>query len=221
MAYIISRKNSQHMNKLIGTISRKLVYMIAGLLLTSAATTAAKAEKGHVLIIPAANNIKSNHYYDDYIAKEMGVAVDSLDYYFNGSVTRHLQALHDGDLEYTLVPETEKIAVTEDIEISGEAEASVASVDKMSIDEYHTLLEKNKSEFLLVINQHYLKKMESGTMNTVFHIVSYTLFDKDKKQVNTSSLYYSTMKLDKPNKMESQLKKTASKIASKLEKAVS
>lgn len=200
---------------------RKLVQVVAGVAFISMTSMTAKAGKGHVLIITAADNIKSNHYYDDYIAKEMGVAVDSLDYYFNGSVTRHLQSLHEGALEYTLLSETDLPAVKDDIEISGEAEGSVASVDKMSLEEYHSLLEKNHTEFLLVINQHYLKKMESGTMNTVFHIVSYTLFDKDKKQLNTSSLYYSTIKLDKPNKMESQLKKTAAKMASKLEKAVS
>lgn len=199
----------------------KLVQIFAGIAFISMTSMTAEAGKGHVLIITAADNIKSNHYYDDYIAKEMGVSVDSLDYYFNGSVTRHLQSLHEGALEYTLLSENDQPAVKEDIEISGEAEGSVASVDKMSLEEYHSLLEKNHTEFLLVINQHYLKKMESGTMNTVFHIISYTLFDKDKKQLNTSSLYYSTIKLDKPNKMESQLKKTAAKMASKLEKVVS
>jgi hypothetical protein len=202
-------------------MSHKLVQIFAGIAFISMTSMTAEAGKGHVLIITAADNIKSNHYYDDYIAKEMGVSVDSLDYYFNGSVTRHLQSLHEGALEYTLLSENDQPAVKEDIEISGEAEGSVASVDKMSLEEYHSLLEKNHTEFLLVINQHYLKKMESGTMNTVFHIVSYTLFDKDKKQLNTSSLYYSTIKLDKPNKMESQLKKTAAKMASKLEKVVS
>jgi len=200
---------------------RKLLQVVAGIVFVSMTAMAAAAAKGHVLIITAVDNIKSNHYYDDYIAKEMGVAVDSLDYYFNGSVTRHLQSLHEGALEYTLLPEADLSVVKDDIEISGEAESSVASVDKMSLEEYHSLLEKNKTEFLLVINQHYLKKMESGTMNTVFHIVSYTLFDKDKKQLNTSSLYYSTIKLDKPGKMESQLRKTAAKMASKLEKVVS
>lgn len=209
------------MKTLMKIMFRKLVQVVAGIAFISMTSMTAEAGKGHVLIITAADNIKSNHYYDDYIAKEMGVAVDSLDYYFNGSVTRHLQSLHEGVLEYTLLPETDLPAVKDDIEISGEAEGSVASVDKMSLEEYHSLLEKNNTEFLLVINQHYLKKMESGTMNTVFHIVSYTLFDKDKKQLNTSSLYYSTIKLDKPNKMESQLKKTASKMASKLEKIVS
>jgi hypothetical protein len=202
-------------------MSHKLVQIFAGIAFISMTSMTAEAGKGHVLIITAADNIKSNHYYDDYIAKEMGVSVDSLDYYFNGSVTRHLQSLHEGALEYTLLSESDQPSVKEDIEISGEAEGSVASVDKMSLEEYHSLLEKNHTEFLLVINQHYLKKMESGTMNTVFHIVSYTLFDKDKKQLNTSSLYYSTIKLDKPNKMESQLKKTAAKMASKLEKVVS
>ncbi|WP_129020599.1 hypothetical protein [Edaphocola flava] len=209
------------MIKLMKIMSHKLVQIFAGIAFISMTSMTAEAGKGHVLIITAADNIKSNHYYDDYIAKEMGVSVDSLDYYFNGSVTRHLQSLHEGALEYTLLSENDQPAVKEDIEISGEAEGSVASVDKMSLEEYHSLLEKNHTEFLLVINQHYLKKMESGTMNTVFHIVSYTLFDKDKKQLNTSSLYYSTIKLDKPNKMESQLKKTAAKMASKLEKVVS
>lgn len=210
----------EYMYTLVKRTASKLVKTCAGGCLWTMLALPVWAGKANVLMVTAADNIKSNHYYDDYIAREMGVKVDSLDYYFNGAVTRHLQSLHDSELEYVLLPEGEQAAVKGDIEVSGEAESSVASVDKMSMETYHALLEKNHSRFLLVINQHYLKKMESGTMNTVFHIVSYTLFDEDKKPVSSSSLYYSTIKLEKPQKMESQLKKTAAKIASRVEKLI-
>lgn len=176
--------------------------------------------KQNVLIISATNNIKSNHYYDDLIAKEIGVQVDSLDFYFNGEVKRNLIANEPSKMHFVTTISNEDLALlNQQLEIIGEGESSEASIDHISLTSYQTMLNKANTNYLLVINQHYLKKIDE-TMNTVYHIISYTLFDKDKQKVNSATQYYATMKLENVKVMVPLIKKTTSKIALKLNKSM-
>lgn len=171
-----------------------------------------------VLVVAADDNIKSNFYYEELIATEMGIKVDSLHYYFNGTVAAALIEHSDAEVQY-IHPATE-YELTEKIEVTGEGDESAASVKGLPIEAYRALLDKNKADYLLVINQHYLKKIEASGMNTLFHIVSFSLFDHNRNEVKTVYQNYSLIKLAKAEKMVPLIEKTSTKIASRINRII-
>lgn len=58
-------------------------------------------------------------------------------------------------------------------------------------------------------------------MRTVFHIVSYTLYDKDQKEVLSGNQFYTAMKLESADKMKQISRKSTAKIAASVAKSLS
>jgi hypothetical protein len=181
----------------------------------------AKKEKVQVLIIGLNDNVKSNYYYGKSIAEETGMQVDSIDQRFNQIIANNIAGALPNSL-CKFVTDTGKQAnqaLAAKIEFKGEAENCTSSLSNISTADYQQVLEQTQASYLLVINQHYLKRQEQP-MRTVFHIVSYTLYDKNQKEVFSGNQFYTSMKLESADKMAQISRKSTAKIAASVAKSL-
>ena len=174
-----------------------------------------------VVVIAAPENIKSNYFYPGLIAEHLHTSVDSLNYYLNTKFLEQLQLQCGKTLQFVDGSDQPSyFSIQGNIEVTGEGDVAKASISKIGTKDYNQLLLESQADYVLVINQHYFKKQEDGSMNTIFHIVSYTLFDSNQTIVSTSSQNYSVMKLLPANEMVALMKKPAGKMVQKIEKAL-
>ena len=89
----------------------------------------------------------------------------------------------------------------------------------MPTEELQKVLDNADADYLLVLNQHYLK-WQDQPLRTLFHIVSYTLFDKDKNEVYRGNNFFTCMNLENPDKLRKSSRKSSSKIASTIIKTL-
>ena len=64
--------------------------------------------------------------------------------------------------------------------LTGRARIAIPDLSAVPTEELQKVLDNADADYLLVLNQHYLK-WQDQPLRTLFHIVSYTLFDKDEK----------------------------------------
>lgn len=181
-------------------------------------STGATATK--VLIVGLNDNVKSNYYVDNMIVEETGIQADSIDQEYNGIISRNIAAAADGNC--TFVPGNNDHSYDEligKISVTGEGEDCNSNLSAISAAELQTALQHADASYLLVLNQHYLK-WQKEPMHTVFHIVSYTLYDKDRKQVLSGNQYFTTISLEKPEKLAQLSRKSTSRIASSVTKSL-
>jgi hypothetical protein len=183
-------------------------------------TRAASASTTKVLIVGLNDNVKSNYYVDNMIVEETGIQADSIDQEYNSIISRNIAAAADGSC--TFVPGNNDASYNEmigKISVTGEGEDCTSSLANISAAELQTALQHADASYLLVLNQHYLK-WQKEPMHTVFHIVSYTLYDKDRKQVLSGNQYFTTMSLEKPEKLKQLSRKSTSRIASSIARSL-
>ncbi|KEQ30383.1 hypothetical protein [Pedobacter antarcticus] len=177
------------------------------------------AKKGEVqiLIVGLNDNIRSNYYYDASIAEETGINVDSVVRKFNTIIAKNIaEALPKSACKFiTENSQSTSEKLADKIEFHGEGENCNSSLSKIPVDTYKEALNKENAKYLLVINQHYLKRQEQP-MRTVFHIVSYTLYDQDQKEVLTGNQFFTSMKLESAEKIKQISRKSTAKIASSI-----
>ena len=181
-----------------------------------------KKEAVQILIVGLNDNVKSNYYYDERIAEETGMQVDSIVHHFNQIIAKNI-AEAPSKSACKFVAHTDQVAMAafaEKIELKVEGEHSSSNLSKIPAADYHKALDQANSSYLLVINQHYLKRQEQP-MRTVFHIVSYTLYDKDQKEVLSGNQFYTAMKLESADKMKQISRKSTAKIAASVAKSLS
>ncbi len=173
-----------------------------------------------VLIVGLHHNVKSNYYYDDMIAKETGMQADSIDHHYNRIIAANIvSATPNGAYRFITATEQTCLKVTEKIAVHGEGESCNSDLNKVSQEEFQQLLNNTHAEYLLVLNQHYLKWQEKP-MRTLFHIISYTLYNKDRKQVYTGNQFFTAMKLEPAERVTQISRKSSSKIATSITKAL-
>ncbi len=180
-----------------------------------------KKEEVQILIVGLNDNVKSNYYYDERIAEETGMRVDSIVHHFNQIIAQNIaEAPSKNSCKFvTTTDQKSMAAIAEKIELKGEGENCSSSLANIPAADYHQALNQTNSNYLLVINQHYLKRQEQP-MRTVFHIVSYTLYDKDQKEVFSGNQFYTAMKLESADKMKQISRKSTAKIAASVAKSL-
>lgn len=178
-------------------------------------------EMARVLIIGLNDNIKSNYYYDETIAEETGIPLDSINKQFNSIIAANIAAALPGNSCKFVIATDNNILreIAEQIKVTGEAENSVSTLSNLPTETFQKTLEQAQAGYLLVINQHYLKRQEKP-MRTVFHIVSYTLYDKNKIEIFSGNQFFTSMKLENSDKMKQISRKSTSKIASSIIKTL-
>ncbi|WP_029905067.1 hypothetical protein [Prevotella sp. 10(H)] len=174
-----------------------------------------------ILIVGLTDNVKSNHFYDDWIAEETGMKVENIDSEYNYIIADNIASTGSQE-NYKFIPISDDQVcekITQGIKVEGEGEGCHSDLSNVLENDLQDLLNKSDADYLLVLNQHYLKYQERP-MNTIFHIVSFTLFDKNKKDLLHGNNYFTSINLEKPEKVRKISRKSTSKIASSIIKTL-
>jgi hypothetical protein len=180
-----------------------------------------KKEEVQILIVGLNDNLKSNYYFDEVIEKEIGMNGDSVEHLYNSIIAKNIAtALPNSSCKFVAGIDNKQFEeYAEKVEVAGDGEECVSNLTKVPTAEFQQTLKQTGSNYLLVLNQHYLKRQEKP-MRTVFYIVSYTLYDQNKKEVYSGNQFFTSMKLESPDKVRQISRKSTSKIASSIAKSL-
>ena len=155
-----------------------------------------------ILIVGLHDNVKSNYFYNGMIAENIAASVKN------------------GDCKFIPANATQVTGqVLNEIKVNGESEDCYSDLSAVPTEELQKVLDNADADYLLVLNQHYLK-WQDQPLRTLFHIVSYTLFDKDKNEVYRGNNFFTCMNLENPDKLRKSSRKSSSKIASTIIKTL-
>lgn len=174
-----------------------------------------------VLIVGLKDNVRSNYFYKGMIAEETGMQADSVDFIYNQIIAENI-AGNTKNKAYKFVLANENSIPAdffEEVKINENEEECASDLSSVPLDEMRKIMNDADADYLLVLNQHYLK-WQDQPLRTLFHIVSYSLFDKDKKEIITGNNFFTCMNLEEPNKIRKMSKKSSVKIASNVIKAL-
>ncbi len=171
-----------------------------------------------ILIIGLNDNIKSNYFYDEMIAEESGIEQDSLNIKYNNIITDNISS-SSKDKHFLSTNTFQYNKIIEKIKTEGEDEERYSDISSIQTSELQSMLNKENAEYLLVLNQHYLKWQETP-YRTIFHIISYSLFDKNKKEIYRGNNYFTCVNLENAEQIKKMSKKCSAKIAESVFKAI-
>ena len=167
-----------------------------------------------VLVI-GLDNVNSNYFPQSMITEETGIPTDSISYTYNKIITNNI-IQSNKDKDYTFVSpvvSSEINEIIDDIQLKGEEEERYIDLSSIDNNEYHRLIDASNADYVLFLNQHYLKWQEKP-LRTLFHFVSYSLYDKNQKEITKGNNYFTCMNLEKADKLSKASRKSSSKIAS-------
>ena len=87
---------------------------------------------------------------------------------------------------------------------------------------YHAMnkgVQAAHGDYVLFLNKHYLKWQDTP-LRTLFHFVSYSLYDRNLHEVTKGNNYFTCMNLEKEAKLSKASRKSSSKIASEIIKSI-
>lgn len=217
------------MKKSKKTVWKGWMAVMAILMLSQAVYANTKKEKSAdankekcVLIIGLNDNVKSNYFYEGMIAEETGINEDSISAIYNRILAENITkaAAKKNKLTMnTLMPGAENDQLVSEIKVVGEDEKCQSDLSQVSDEEWKETLDKAQVEYVLVLNQHYLKWQEEQ-LHTLFHFVCFSLFDENKKEIYHGNSYFTSMNLITPQEMEKTCQKSAVKIANNIMKHI-
>ena len=170
----------------------------------------------NVLMLGLRDNVKSNYFHKGMITEQTGIKEDVIDMEYNIIIMENIMASANGACNFIPTSADTHAHVHKWcnlIKVNGNGEECCSDLSTIPTDEYRNALDISEAEYLLVVNQHYLK-WQSKPMRTLFHIVSYTLYDKNQNEVYRGSSYFTSMNLEHPDKLRKTSSKTSSRIAS-------
>lgn len=174
-----------------------------------------------VLIVGLKDNVRSNYFYKGMIAEETGMQADSVDFIYNQIIAENIAENTKSKAYKFVLANEDSIPADffEEVKINENEEECASDLSSVPLDEMRKIMNDADADYLLVLNQHYLK-WQDQPLRTLFHIVSYSLFDKDKKEIITGNNFFTCMNLEEPNKIRKMSKKSSVKIASNVIKAL-
>lgn len=173
-----------------------------------------------VLVI-GLDNVNSNYFPQSMITEETGIPTDSISYTYNKIIINNIIQANK-DKGYTFVSpvvSSEINEIIDDIQLKGEEEERYIDLSSIDNNEYHRLIDASNADYVLFLNQHYLKWQEKP-LRTLFHFVSYSLYDKNQKEITKGNNYFTCMNLEKADKLSKTSRKSSSKIASTVIKSI-
>lgn len=183
----------------------------------SANTTAVK----RILVVGLPDNVESNYFPVSMIAEETGIPADSVDYAYNQAVAENI-ILSNKDKRFCFLPLKgcqEKENWMNGIELKGDEEAKYADLSKVDETVYRQWMAAAGADYVLLLNQHYLKWQEKP-LRTLFHITSYSLYDKNHREVTRGNHYFTSMELDNRAQLEKDSRKSSMRIAQNVVKSL-
>ncbi|GHT36732.1 hypothetical protein AGMMS49574_28900 [Bacteroidia bacterium] len=168
----------------------------------------------HVLMLGLSDNVKSNYFYKGLIAEETGIKENVIGSEYNAIIMENIVEQSKGECVFIPVFPGQTDAMLErEIKVNGEGDECYSDISSVPAEEFQQALATAGADYLLVLNQHYLKWQETP-LRTLFHIVSYTLFDKDKKEVCRGNHYFTCMNLERSDRLRKISRKASARIAS-------
>lgn len=174
-----------------------------------------------VLVVGLENNVSSNYFPTPMITEETGIPEDSIGDTYNRIITDNIIS-GNKNKNYTFVssenfPEADTLA--DEVKVNGEDEETYADLSQVNKDEYNKMLEEADADYVLFLNKHYLKWQDTP-LRTLFHFVSYSLYDRNQNEVTKGNNYFTCMNLEKEDKLSKASRKSSSKIASAIIKSI-
>lgn len=172
-----------------------------------------------ILIVGLDDNVKSNYYYNGLIAEETGMKADQIDKEYNRIIAENIASAPENTGCRFIAAQEGQVAgqVVNEIKVIGESDESYSDISAVPAEELQKTLDKAGADYMLVLNQHYLKWQEQP-LRTLFHIVSYTLYDRNKNELFRGNNYFTCMNLEQPDKLCKTSRKSAAKIAATVRK---
>lgn len=174
-----------------------------------------------ILVVGLPDNVESNYFPVSMIAEETGIPADSVDYAYNQAVAENI-ILSNKDKRFCFLPlegRQEKENWMSGIKLKGDEEAKYADLSKVDETVYRQWMAAAGADYVLLLNQHYLKWQEKP-LRTLFHITSYSLYDKNHCEVTRGNHYFTSMELDNRAQLEKDSRKSSMRIAQNVVKSL-
>ncbi len=209
---------------------RKISFVFGLAVLTAGSVSASSADKEElkanrnavkVLVVALPDNVDSNYFPNSMITEETGIPTDSIDYTYNQVMVRNIIA-GNKDKKYQFVTPQKAALISkllDEVKLQGEEEEKYVDLSQVDDGSYEQLIKDTDSDYVLFLNQHYLKWQEKP-LRTLFHITSYSLYDKNQKEVTRGNNYFTSMNLENKDKLSKDSRKSSSKIASSIVKSL-
>ena len=139
----------------------------------------------HILVIGLNDNVQSNYFPNCMITEESGIPTDSIDAVYNREIAVNIAESVKDNNKLMFVPVTsyrEWEKIESEIKIEGENEECYANLADVNKDSLEKLMEEADGDYLLILNRHYLK-WQDQPLRTLFHFVSYSLYDREKNEI--------------------------------------
>jgi len=202
---------------------KKIVFILIGLLAAGIMCATEPTQHDIVLIVPSQMNISSDYYPLDMIAESMNIQVDSVAPKLNAMVTN---GLSKNSTRFLIRQQTEASHSLENIcqkivlrKIS--TERNSADLSRLTDDEFHKLLGSDRTNYIVIISGYFIQRMEKP-FQTIFHTISYTVYDSNRKKTMDGDESFNTFDLKNYVEMEAGNRKLSKKITQAiLKKAIS
>ncbi len=173
------------------------------------------------VLVVGLDNVNSNYFPESMITEETGIPEDSIGETYNRIITDNI-ILANKDKGVAFIS-SENISDADqllgNVVVKGENEESYADVEHIDHKNYQQLMDEAQADYVLFLNQHYLKWQEKP-LRTLFHFVSYSLYDKNQQEVTKGNNYFTCMNLEKADRLTKASRKSSSKIASAIVKSI-
>ncbi len=173
------------------------------------------------VLVVGLDNVNSNYFPESMITEETGIPEDSIGETYNRIITDNI-ILANKDKGVAFIS-SENISDADqllgNVVVKGENEERYADVEQIDHKNYQQLMDEAQADYVLFLNQHYLKWQEKP-LRTLFHFVSYSLYDKNQQEVTKGNNYFTCMNLEKTDRLTKASRKSSSKIASAIVKSI-
>lgn len=186
------------------------------------AANKSKSNLVKVLVIGLPDNVNSNYFPNSMITEETGIPTDSIDFTYNQIIAKNIIVANKDKKFQFITPQKAAIInkLLNEVKLHGEEEEMYVDLSQVEDSRYEQLMKDTGSDYVLFLNQHYLKWQEKP-LRTLFHITSYSLYDKNQKEVTRGNNYFTSMNLESKDKLSKDSRKSSSKIASSIVKSLS
>lgn len=204
--------------------------MMAGMMLCSAnvwgkskVTSVGKAAVPgavRIMVVGLPDNVSSNYYPITMISEETGIPSDSVDAAYNSAIAQNIISSNKNENIKFFVPadKGEVKTVMERIGLKGdEADEKQVDLSRVESNAFREMLARNNADYVLFLNQHYLKWQEKP-MQTLFHITSYSLYDRTMQEVVHGNNNFTSINLENRERLCKDSRRSSSKILSTIVK---
>lgn len=167
------------------------------------------ANQDIVLVVPTQLNVSSDYYPLDMIAESMNIQVDSVVPKLNAMVTN---GLAENSTRFLIRQKTENTSTLQKITLRKiSTERSSADLSSLTDDEFNKLLGSDKAKYVVIISGYFIQRMEKP-FPTIFHTISYTIYDSNRQKTMDGFEYFNTYDLKSYVEMEASNRKISKKM---------